>query len=155
MIEVKMIKPVPFIDHEVTMEQVRFVAGQTGGIIYYAIRTPWWTANPNNLYKYKGLPCDPRGSKLMQTSSVLTMGAAGTFETGYEKFLQKAEKHPNHYGKYGVRTFLLAYHGCVRIIREKDGKSMPTSLNGWIDYEKLLDGLIASENNHRLRMVLR
>lgn len=92
-------------------------------MIFYATSTCWWTANANDLYKDSstGLPCDPRGCTLLQTDNI-------------EGFLKSAVENSDHYGKYGLTAFVLAYHG--NIIKP-DGS--PTSFRRWDDYNQLLD----------------
>lgn len=113
------------IDHEITMEEVRRAA-QKSGMIFYGANTCWWTTDREHLYRHSsGLPCDPRGGMLFQTDKP-------------EDFLKAAEQNIGYYGKYGLRAFLLAYHGCV-VVRDGNKAGLPTCGAEWEDYEKLLD----------------
>jgi hypothetical protein len=89
---------------------------------YYAIGTTWWTVNPANLYKHPecDLPCDPRGSMLMEAPA--------------SKFIKSAEDNLEHYGTHALKAFEAAYHG--NIIIEENG--WPTSISGWDNVNKLL-----------------
>lgn len=112
------------IDHEVEWDAIEMLAKMLGWI-YYGANTPWWTADSANLYRgAHGLPCDPRGGMLFQTDKP-------------EDFLKAAKDGIAHYGKHGLRTFLLAYHGCV--VAKVNGKRLPTCLNSWDDYNNLID----------------
>jgi hypothetical protein len=121
-----------FIDHEITLHEVRKIA-RRNRMIYYGANTPWWTANDKDMvYRSGQLPCDPRGGMLFQTDDV-------------EGFLVAASKPENaqHYGKHGIRVFMLAYHGCV-VAKTPEGKVLPTCLNSWEQYSELLDRKIAN-----------
>jgi len=116
-----------YIHHEVQIETLKINPGVK---IYYARFTCWWTNNPLDLYSHpdSNLPVDPRGSVLFEMSDPL-------------RFLESAEKTPDFYGKYGLRAFMLGYHGCVQV-RQEDGRSLPTSLEKWQEYNDLIDGLV-------------
>jgi hypothetical protein len=120
----------PFIAEEVTMETVKTIA-KYSKIILYGANTCWWTASWNDIYRHPdvGLPCDPRGGVLMQTNG----------EDGWEEFIKQAEENPTHYGKHGLRAFLLAYHGCVKVQSAKTGNIVPTCLSTWQEYNDLID----------------
>lgn len=91
------------------------------GHVCYAIGTCWWCLLANHPgYKNGQLPCDPRNSLLLQAP--------------VGKFIKSAKANPNYYGKYGLKTFMAAYHGNLFT---DDGK--PTSLETWEQYEALLD----------------
>lgn len=91
--------------------------------LVYAISTCWWKlGNPVYTHPENSLPCDPRGSMLMETDKPLD-------------FILEAEKNPSYYGKHGLNAFTAAYHGNI-ITKDK---GFPTSLNSWNDYNKLLD----------------
>lgn len=110
------------------------VTPAVNGRVYWAMHTCWWTASQRDLYKLpdEGLPCDPRGSMLME----------GELET----FLEKAGEDWSHYGPYGVVAFLAAHHGNVEAWAKGEGiisrldRLLPTSLEGWPAYTALLDG---------------
>lgn len=111
------------IDHEVTLPEVAKMAEKTG-MIYYGALTPWWSAELPG-YRTGGVPCDPRGGVLFETDSP-------------DGFLHTARTSVMHYGKHGLRAFLLAYHGCVVVDGgEKDG--YPTCLKNWDEYNNLID----------------
>ena len=92
-------------------------------LVCYAVHTCWWcilSDNPYSLPPDHQLPCDPRGSVLMQ-------GELG-------KFLEAAKANPDHYGKHGLKAFMAAYHGNLLT---DDGR--PTSLERWAKYNEILD----------------
>lgn len=72
---------------------------------YYATASTWWTIRSadveENMVSRGGrpedLPCDPRGSVLMQ-------GPAS-------EFLDGAERDPDHFGALGLVAFCAAFHG--------------------------------------------
>lgn len=92
-------------------------------IIYYAVHTCWWSESCMH-YQLKvmgrGLPCDPRGSVLMEAHDPA-------------KFLGNAEENPAHYGRHGLRAFEAALHGNVTV------GGLPTSFSSWEEYNQLLD----------------
>ena len=95
-------------------------------LVCYAISTCWWCLLRDHPgYQVQGLPADPRGSMLMQAP--------------IGPFLKSAEANEAHYGKYGLKAFMSAYHG--NLVTD-DGR--PTSFEGWKKYEELLD---AQENS--------
>jgi hypothetical protein len=112
------------IGNEITLAQAKELAVKSG-IIFYGANTCWWTTEREHLYKHPqcGLPCDPRSGMLFETENVV-------------EFFDAAEKTVEHYGKHGLRAFLLAYHGGVVT---KD-KGFPTCFDKWEEYNKLLDG---------------
>lgn len=113
------------IAKEISLAKIKEMAAASS-LLRYAMHTCWWGMEDAPWYKTSptgGLPCDPRGSVLMQTEKPLD-------------FIAQAEANPSHYGKYGLRTFLLSYHGCVTT---DDGR--PTSLEKWAQYEALIDSL--------------
>jgi hypothetical protein len=109
------------IDHEFTLVQITQMA-RSAKMVFYGVRTPWWTFDPDHLYRRlrSGLPCDPRGGVLWQADKPL-------------RFLGEGVADPSHYGKHGIRAFLLAYHGCV----VNNGR--PTCLRTWEEYNDLID----------------
>lgn len=128
------------IAHEFTLEEIHYrIRGSCSRMIFYGANTPWWTTNECDLYETKGghhLPCDPRGGMLFQTDKV-------------DDFLKAAESSPEHYGKYGLRVFLLAYHGCV-VAKKENGELWPTCLDNWALYEELIDKNAALQANAAL-----
>ncbi|MEA2175336.1 MAG: hypothetical protein QOD00_2928 [Blastocatellia bacterium] len=73
------------------------------------------------------LPCDPRGSVLMETEDV-------------QGFLNQAASNPEYYGKHGLRAFMAAHHS-------NSQKSLtdlrPWSEETWEAYNEALDRLDA------------
>ena len=123
------------IEKEITLEFVRTVIHKSK-TVYYGAQTPWWTLSETDLYKQKsGLPCDPRRGVLFQTDKPL-------------EFLASAEKNPNHYGQYGLRTFLLAYHGCV-VVKDGPDAGQPTCLDTWEKYDQLITSTITIEGKNK------
>ena len=111
-----------YFTNQITLDDVRSAMPE---MIFYAMRTCWWTHNRDHLYKHPetGLPCGPRSSHLMQTSDV-------------EGFLEAAEGDTGHYGKYGLMTFVAAHHlNCV--VSADDLR--PTSFEEWGKYNEMLD----------------
>jgi hypothetical protein len=110
------------IDYEVSMDEVKQRA-KRNKLIRYGANTMWWGMDDAPWYSTDsvGLPCDPRGGMLMQTEDALG-------------FLKAAEENPQHYGKHGLRAFLLSLHGCVVT---EDGK--PTCFDTWQAYNDLID----------------
>lgn len=112
------------IKKEITLEDARLLASNAE-MTYFGAVTPWWTFQDSHLYRPTGVPTDPRGGVLYQNDKPL-------------EFLTAAENDPSHYGKYGLRTFLLAYHGCV-VVNDGPKAGYPTCLKDWDEYEELLD----------------
>lgn len=124
------------IAHEVSLDEAKRRA-KRNELLRYGANTcwwgmddaPWYSTGPSEMQiggrtvKSDGLPCDPRGGMLLQTEKSLD-------------FIASAEENAEHYGKYGVRTFLLALHGCVIT---DDGR--PTCFESWKEYEALIDAL--------------
>jgi hypothetical protein len=92
-------------------------------MIYYGAVTCWWTHDPSHLvvHPQSGLPCDPRGSVLLQTPHV-------------DSFLETASQNPSYYGKHGINAFLAAHHE-----NTIDLLGYPWSFTSWDDYNKLLE----------------
>jgi len=124
---VKIAKPLRLHD----LEDIR---RQQPAIVFYSAKTCWWTSDPNDLCcphgnpmrtcpagDGDGIPLDPSGSPLFQTDDV-------------EGFLKSAEEAPEHYGRHGLRAFILAYHGNVL---SEDG--LPRCSSKWEMYNDLLD----------------
>lgn len=92
-------------------------------MIFYGAVTPWWTCKSYDLIKLpSGIPCDPLGGVLFQTNKI-------------EAFMKSATENPSHYGKYGIKTFMLAHHGNVLVKNTKQA----TALKNWDEYNKLID----------------
>ncbi len=111
------------IKGEITLEDARRLAA-SAKMSYFGAVTPWWTFQDSHLCNPGGVPTDPRGGVLYQSDKPL-------------EFLAAAENNPCHYGKYGLRTFLLAYHGCV-VVKDGPKAGYPTCLKDWDEYEELL-----------------
>jgi len=95
---------------------------------YFAVHTCWWGFDtyytvPGAAH---GLPCDPRGSVLMEAPA--------------PDFIASAEKNPDYYGKHGLRAFAAAFHGNVLTLNGR-----PTSFAGWEVYNQLLDAVDAAD----------
>jgi hypothetical protein len=91
--------------------------------ICYAVHTCWWRIwlhHTEPHYTKSNLPCDPRGSMLLQAP--------------IGRFLQTAEKNQAHYGKHGLLAFVAAYHGNVLA-----SNGNPTSFDSWGRYNKLIE----------------
>lgn len=120
------------IAKEKSLDEVTEITKRSGMVFYGAI-TPWWTCERSDLYDTPSsdadlrLPCDPRGGVLFETNRP-------------EDFMKAAVSNPAHYGKHKLRTFLLAYHGCV-LVNTIDRGWRPTCLNTWKDYDELIDQL--------------
>lgn len=102
----------------VTLEQIKAAKPAK---IYYGVNTCWWTHRPEDLCRHPetGLPCDPRGGMLMETS-------------GVNGFLLEAERDTSRYGKFGLRAFIAAHHGnCV--VSPDDRRS--TCFASWREYQ--------------------
>jgi len=99
--------------------------GNADARLVYAVHSPWWNLCPPWLYtiggKPRGIPCDPRGSVLLETGK-------------FDEFIKSAEDNLSHYGRHGIQAFVAAYHGNVTT----DG-GLPTSLDDWEAYNALLD----------------
>jgi hypothetical protein len=105
---------------EVSLDEARARCLESGKVFYAALTCwfGWWpmyTTHSNIC-----LPCDPRGSVLYESDKV-------------SEFFAAAEARAGFYGEHGLRTFLLAFHGCLVTV---DGR--PTSLRRWDSYERVL-----------------
>lgn len=68
------------------------------------------------------MPCDPRGSVLMQTA-----------EGDAASFIRSAQEHPAHYGRHGLAAFMAAHaKNCQRL-------GLSWSFKIWESYNALLD----------------
>ena len=127
----------------VTLEQIR---AARPAMIYYSANTLWWTHDASHLYVLINrratpqvvarvmppapgahqLPCDPRGSVLLQTENV-------------EEWLSAAEGKPEHFGKHGLRAFLASHH-----LNSQLGVSeRPWCSPSWGEYNDAIDRAIA------------
>ena len=106
----------------ITLEQVK---DANPSIIYYGVKTCWWTHRAQDLRVLpNGLPCDPRGGVLMQGDA--------------KGFLANAERQAPHYGRHGIEAFMAAHNdNCV--VSPTDTR--PTCLQSWDAYNDLLDRL--------------
>ena len=102
------------------LNMIKRLAGRSGRLVY-AISSCWWFIGDPPYRHRSGLPCGPRGEMLMETDKPLD-------------FINAAEENPEFYGKRGLRTFVAAYHGNVRVA-ETD---LPTSLKTWEEYSDLI-----------------
>lgn len=110
--------------------------------IFYGANTCWWTHDPNHLGNTRdfpsrssrtsdetgpGLPCDPRGGVLLQTDDV-------------EGFLRSAQENADHYGPFGMDTFLAAHHlNCVAVQAHFFGDTeAPWCFRTWDEYTTIL-----------------
>ncbi len=121
------------IADERTLTSLQQLRDARPAMIFYSIRTCWWTANPDDLCcpeghpmkdcEYRGIPLDPAGAPLCQTDDI-------------DAFLREAEVNPSHYGRHGLEAFILAYHG--NIVSEE---GLPRCATKWDSYNSLLDTL--------------
>jgi hypothetical protein len=118
------------LEYKTTLEQIeRFIKNigkkaydehNSESHICYAVYTCWWCLLADHPgYKKGPIPCDPRGSVLLQAPAGI--------------FIDNVKKNPGHYGMYFLDTFMAAYHGNVTT---DDGQ--PTSLESWKEYEELV-----------------
>lgn len=115
------------LTHKVSEHQIREWAAMPGQQFVYAVSSPWWSLWDDDWMPYRngGLPCDPRGSMLMQGDAA--------------KFLVSADANPEHYGRHGIAALVAAFHSNVEVLT-RDGRGWrPTSLDSWDDYNALLD----------------
>lgn len=95
--------------------------------VVYAVGTCWWSLYKDEWMPYTkpaplgGIPCDPRGSMLMQGE--------------LSKFIGSAVANQSHYGKHGLLALAAAFHGNVIHVRS----GLPTSFEGWEKYNLVLD----------------
>jgi hypothetical protein len=106
--------------------QIEKWARDTKRQVVLAVHTPWWSLWEDEWLPYTipgsgGIPCDPRGSVLIQTNMA--------------KAVQQARDNPGHYGWHGLLAFAAAFHG--NVVVKRTGK--PTSLKNWNEYNELLD----------------
>lgn len=97
-----------------------------------AVHSPWWSLFETEWMPYKfpgsSIPCDPRGSVLVQGS--------------LQEFWKMANSNPEHYGKHGIEALMLAFHGNLEVLKADTGdvgNYLPTSLDSWDAYNYLLD----------------
>lgn len=125
-------KPVGFYTGAITLPQVRAAKPK---MIYYSVGTCWWTHDENHLCRHlgMGLPCDPRGSVLMETDKP-------------ERFLTTAQENAEHYGKHGMEAFMASHHlNCV--VSAEDRRS--TCFTSWSEYNRIVDEAIARAQEAR------
>lgn len=134
-------KAKPIYSPKINLDQIKVLADSCkakGGVLVYAVHSPWWmiweTADTQPPYRVPGgsVPCDPRGSVLLQTDDP-------------HAFIAPAESNPSHYGKHGLRAFVAAYHG--NVVVEKGGRFLPTSLDSWDAYEAAIDAYDDDKSN--------
>lgn len=90
--------------------------------VVWAVHTCWWyIGTPPYVIGEHKLPCDPRGSMLMEHNKPT-------------EFIAHAEASPANYGEFGLLAFAAAYHS--NVIVRATGK--PTSFNSWAHYNALL-----------------
>lgn len=112
------------IVENISMKDVRESGAEK---IYYAANTCWWTHDPAHLgvLEGSGLPCDPRGSLLLETDDV-------------QGFLNAAATNPEYYGRHGLRAFMAAHHqNCQLSLTNPRPWSEPM----WDEYNDALDRL--------------
>lgn len=121
------------LTHKVSKEQIDMWARKQTRECIYAVQTPWWSLYEDKWMPYtipdSRLPCDPRGSVLMQGNLA--------------KFWKQAQDKPEHYGKHGIDALVAAFHSNVEVMTSDRGWH-PTSLDSWDRYNDLLD----KENNN-------
>jgi hypothetical protein len=107
---------------KVTLGQLETIARHLPEtVICYAMSTCWWCCKDQlTPQDDAGIPCDPRGSVLMET----TLGF----------YLRDAKASPDHYGKHGLNAFVAGYDGNLL-----NDKGKPTSFETWDEYNDLLD----------------
>jgi hypothetical protein len=88
--------------------------------VVYGFSTCWWKIG-DPCYQKNGLPCDPRGGVLMETTLA--------------DFIESAERDTEKFGKHGLRTFMAAYHG--NLVTADNG--WPTCFEKWEQYDELVD----------------
>ena len=111
----------PHIIEKITLQEIRDAEPEA---IYCGFRSCWWTHRSADLYLLPGgLPCDPRGGVLM------------TY-TDAQEFLDRAEAHPELYGRNGLEALLAAHHdNCV----VSPANHTSTCLRTWDEMNDLLD----------------
>jgi hypothetical protein len=110
-----------YIANRICLEQIKACTAPT---VYFAMHTCWWTHDPSHLYTLPGtsIPCDPRGSVLMNAPLA--------------DFIAAAEGNPGHYGKHGLAAFMAAHHLNCQVAADDP---RPTSLKTWDEYNQALD----------------
>jgi hypothetical protein len=99
-------------------------------IIFVAMHTCWWTHDRRHICinPKSRLPCDPRGSVLMEMPP--------------EPFFEAVQAHPEHYGKHGIRALMAAHHLNCQTTADDP---RPTSLETWEEVNAALDELDTRE----------
>lgn len=97
-----------------------------------ATQTAWWSLYDERWMPYRNgrMPCDPRGSMLVQGS--------------LKEFWRQAIANPSHYGPHGIDALVAAFHGNVEVkvssgVEGDGGIWKPTSFHGWPPYNELVD----------------
>lgn len=116
------------LTHKTSREQIeRWIKTNINRECVYAIHTPWWSLYEERWMPYRSgnLPCDPRGSMLLQGNLSV--------------FWDAALENPDHYGKHGIDALVAAFHGNVEVMTSDGRGWRPTSLAKWDHYNRLLD----------------
>lgn len=109
------------LEQNISLEEIRASKPKT---IFYGANTCWWTHDPSHLNTTtNGLPCDSRGGVLMQTNDV-------------EGFLASAEENAEHYGPFGLTTFLASHH--LNCSMKNDDGIVPWCFSQWSSYTAVL-----------------
>lgn len=132
------------VERDIKEHREKFERGEVEfpPMIFYAVHTCWWTHKAEDLsrlppqefklhqpggedktIKSEGLPCDPRGSVLLQTDKP-------------EDFIEEAKKYPSYYGKHGLDAFMAAHHDNCYLSR-RDPRHW--SFRGWDAYNEAID----------------
>lgn len=114
------------LTNKVSREQIEQWAANPTRECVYAVSTPWWSLYDDAWMPYTSgrLPCDPRGSMLMQGNLA--------------KFWEHAKANESHYGIEGIDALVAAFHGNVEVLTADGRGWRPTSLNSWDAYNQLL-----------------
>lgn len=99
---------------------------QVHGSVFIAIHSCWWGQTQPYTMKDspRGIPCDPRGSGLIETSNG-------------QGFVEVAMGNPSFYGKHGIEAFRAAFHGVLEAHTKHGWR--PSSFQKWEDYNELMD----------------
>ena len=110
-----------------TLERISSLV-DSRGLVYCAVGTTWWTVRSEHLNSNEvGLPCDPRGSVLLETAAA--------------DFIQRAKDDPAYYGKHGLVAFCAAFHGNLVL-----DDIRPWSLPSWDNVNEVIDRAVAEAN---------
>ena len=106
---------------KITLVEIRQKIRHNDKEICYSVHTCWWCLlDEHPGYSVRDLPCDPRGSVLLQSPA--------------KDFISIATNNPSHYGEHGLIAFMAAYHGNVTT---DNGK--PTCFGNWDRYNELIN----------------